>query len=48
MPNIAGDGKDHNEAIKDLKSAFGCYLDIALTLKEDIKEPSHLEKTIKN
>ncbi|CAA6804531.1 MAG: Unknown protein [uncultured Campylobacterales bacterium] len=45
MPNIAVDGKDYDEAIKDLKSAFGCYLDVALTLKEDIKEPSHLEKT---
>lgn len=45
MPNIAGDGESIEEAIKDVKSAFGCYLEVALKNKEEIKEPSHLDKS---
>ncbi len=33
------------EAINDAKSAFGCYLDVALEKGEIIKESSHLMKT---
>ena len=45
MPGIAGDGESIEEAIKDVKSAFGCYLEVALENKEEIKEPSHLERS---
>jgi len=31
--------------INDAKSAFGCYLDVALEKGDIIKEPSHLMKT---
>ena len=45
MPFIAGDGDTIEEAIKDAKSAFDCYLDVALEKKDIIKEPSHLSRT---
>ena len=45
LPFIAGDGNNIEEAINDAKSAFGCYLDVALKEKDTIKEPSHLMKT---
>jgi len=45
LPFIAGDGANIEEAINDAKSAFGCYLDVALEKEDIIKEPSHLMKT---
>ncbi|MEA3456377.1 MAG: type II toxin-antitoxin system HicB family antitoxin [Campylobacterota bacterium] len=45
FPFIAGDGKSIEEAIADVKSAFGCYLDVALEKGDSIMEPSHLTKT---
>ncbi len=45
MPFIAGDGDTIEEAIIDAKSAFACYLDVALEKNDIIKEPSHLSKT---
>ena len=45
MPFIAGDGESIEEAINDVKSAFGCYLDVALEKGDIVKEPSHLMKT---
>lgn len=45
LPFIAGDGESMEEAINDAKSAFACYLDVALEEGEIIKEPSHLMKT---
>lgn len=45
LPFIAGDGESIEEAITDAKSAFACYLDVALEKGETIKEPSHLMKT---
>ena len=45
FPFIAGDGESIEEAISDAKSAFGCYLDVALEKGDVIKEPSHLMKT---
>jgi len=45
LPFIAGDGESIEEAISDAKSAFGCYLDVALEKGELIKEPSHLLKS---
>ena len=45
LPFIAGDGESIEEAISDVKSAFGCYLEVALEKGEVIKEPSHLLKS---
>ncbi len=45
LPFIAGDGENMEEAINDAKSAFGCYLDVALEKGDVVKEPSHLMKT---
>jgi len=45
LPFIAGDGESMEEAINDAKSAFGCYLDVALEKGDIVKEPSHLMKT---
>ena len=45
LPFIAGDGESMEEAINDAKSAFGCYLDVALEKGDVVKEPSHLMKT---
>ncbi len=41
LPFIAGDGESMEEAINDAKSAFGCYLEVALEKGEIVKEPSH-------
>ena len=45
LPFIAGDGESIEEAINDAKSAFACYLDVALEKGDVVKEPSHLMKT---
>ena len=45
LPFIAGDGESIEDAINDAKSAFACYVDVALEKGESIKEPSHLMKT---
>jgi len=45
LPFIAGDGESIEEAISDAKSAFGCYLNVALEKGDVVKEPSHLIKT---
>jgi len=42
---VMGDGETADEAMNDVKSAFSCYLEVALQNKEEIKEPSHLMKT---
>jgi len=42
---VMGDGETADEAMKDVKSAFSCYLEVALQNKEEIKEPSHLMKS---
>jgi len=45
LPFIAGDGESIEEAIADVKLAFGSYLDVALEKGDVIKEPSHLMKS---
>jgi len=42
---VMGDGKNANEAMQDVKSAFKCYLEVALTNGEKINEPSYLMKS---
>ena len=42
---VMGDGENIEEAMSDVKSAFSCYLDVALKNSEEIKEPSHLIQT---
>ena len=42
---VMGDGETANEALEDVKSAFSCYLNVAIINKEDIKKPSHLMKS---
>ena len=34
LPFIAGDRETIKEAINDVKSVFGCYLDVALEKRE--------------
>jgi len=41
---VMGDGETADEAIKDVKSAFACYLEVTLKNGEEIKKPSHLMK----
>jgi len=40
-----GDGESADDALTDVKSAFACYLEVALENGKSIKEPSHLMKT---
>jgi len=40
-----GDGETKDEAIKDVKNAFNCYLDVALKNKDIIPEPVELDKS---
>jgi len=40
-----GDGESIEGAIKDVKSVFGCYLEVTPKNNEEIKEPSHLNKS---
>jgi len=42
---VMGDGESADEALEDVKSAFACYLEVAIEKGENIKEPSHLMKT---
>lgn len=42
---VMGDGESADEAIEDVKSAFKCYLEVALENGEEVNEPSHLMKT---
>ena len=42
---IMGDGEEIEEAIEDAKSAFACYLEVALEKGEQIKEPSYLNRS---
>jgi predicted RNase H-like HicB family nuclease len=44
LPFIAGDGENMEEAITDAKSAFECYIEVALEKGDAIQEPSHLIK----
>lgn len=46
-PNIIGLGKDEIEAIKDLKSAFGCLIEDFLQDGIKIKEPKLTEKKVR-
>ena len=42
---VMGDGETADEAIKDVKSAFKRYLEVAIGNGEKINEPSHLMKS---
>ncbi len=42
---LAGDGKTPNEAIKDLREAFACYLEEALKNDDFIPEPVQNDKS---
>ena len=42
---VMGDGESIEEAMIDVKSAFSCYLEVAIGNKEVIKEPSHLDRS---
>ena len=45
IETIMGDGKTQLEAIKEVKSAFECYVEVALKNKEVIPEPIDIEKS---
>jgi predicted RNase H-like HicB family nuclease len=42
---VMGDGETAQEAMDDAKSAFGCFLEVAIEKDEEIQEPSHLHKS---
>jgi predicted RNase H-like HicB family nuclease len=42
---VMGDGENADAAIEDVKSAFKCYLEVALEHDGKINEPSHLMKS---
>ena len=42
---VMGDGADIEAAMDDVRSAFSSYLDVSLANGEEIKSPSHLEKS---
>lgn len=42
---MCGTGKSIDEAVKDLKEAFKCYVEDALACKEFIPEPKNKEKS---
>jgi len=42
---VMGDGESIEEAMIDVKAAFSLYLEVTLENKEEIKEPSHLDKS---
>jgi len=42
---VMGDGESMEEAMKDVKSAFSCYVEVALESSQEIKEPQHLERS---
>ena len=42
---VMGDGESVEEAMIDVKSAFSAYLEVTLENNEEIKEPSHLDKS---
>ena len=42
---IMGDGSTKEEAIADVKSAFECYVEVALENKDTIPEPIELDKS---
>ena len=45
IKGVMGDGESMEEAMSDVKSAFSAYLKVALENSEEIKEPSHLDKS---
>jgi predicted RNase H-like HicB family nuclease len=42
---VMGDGDTVAEAMDDVKSAFACFVEDALANNEEIKEPSHLQRS---
>ncbi len=40
---VMGDGKSIEDAMKDVKSAFSSYLEVALEQNKEIKKPSYLK-----
>jgi predicted RNase H-like HicB family nuclease len=42
---VMGDGESMEESMEDVKSAFSCYVEVALENNEEIKEPQHLERS---
>lgn len=47
IPTVMGDGRTKEEAIKDVKNAFECFLEVSLLHKDIIPEPSKLEEKIR-
>ena len=42
---VMGDGESMEEAMEDVKSAFSCYVEVALENNQEVKEPQHLERS---
>ncbi len=47
IKGVMGDGSSQIQAIQDVKSAFSCYLDMALKNQDKVPEPQNLTKSKK-
>jgi predicted RNase H-like HicB family nuclease len=47
IPSIMGDGETEKSAIRDVKNAFSCFLEVAIKNKDIIPEPQNLFKVKK-
>lgn len=47
IPSVMGDGETKEEAIKDVKSAFKCFVEVSLQNKDNIPEPRSLEEKMR-
>ena len=47
IDGVMGDGQTESQAIADVKSAFDCYVEVALKNKDKILEPENLNKATK-
>ena len=47
IPSVMGDGNTEKEAIKDVKSAFNCFVEVSLKNKDKITEPISLQEKMR-
>ncbi len=47
IPSVMGDGDTKQEAIKDVKNAFKCFVEVSLKNQDPIPEPMYLQEKIR-